>query len=291
MSYLPPNRKSNITAALSEQSGEMIYEDNHTIFCNKLDRFKNDVKSHFLSESMTKLLKDSLPENVDESYINIGKNMINKFILEENVNKILSRFSQTSIFLAEMAELVNESYDEVMEKCDLSSCDADKLYISPSSDQKFFDRLNNLDMSQVSKAIAERVSAAEEDFIKANVEDRKKMEDAAEKTKDKVEGFVGRTKDITESVRNEYQLDYKRQIHDISSRPKGILEAMVLKAGSEIMKTDDMRQQYTTESGKFDANKTIDTCEVLYTVLEMINTAKMRPVNAEYVQEVINAIN
>lgn len=290
MSYLPPVRR-NIDVALSEQFNSFAYANNRAVFLKQLDQFKTNVKSHFLSESMVKLLRSSLPENVDESYIDIGRNMINNFIVEEGVDKLLRRFSQTSVFLAEMAELVNESYQDVMEKCEVSSGDKDKLYILPSSDQKFFDRLNNLDMSQVSKAIAERVSAAEEDFIKANVEDRKKMEDAAEKTKDKVEGFVGRTKDITESARNEYQLDYKRQIHDISSRPKGILEAMVLKAGSEIMKTDDMRQQYTTESGKFDANKTIDTCEVLYTVLEMINTANMRPVNAEYVQEVINAIN
>lgn len=288
-SYLPPIRR-NINAVLSE-STSTVYENNHSVYCTQLEKFKTNVKSHFLSESMTKLLKNSLPKNVDESYINIGKNMINKFIVDEGVDKLLSRFSQTSVFLAEMANLVTESYGEVMEKCDITSYDTDKLYIMPSSDQKFFDKLDNLDMSHVSNEIAKRVSAAEEDFIKSNVEDRKKMEDAAEDTKSKIENYVGKTSDIAEAVRGEYQLSYKRQIHDISSRPKGILEAMILKAGSEIMKEDTMREQYTTETGKFDANKTIDTCEVLYTVLEMINTANMRPINAEYIQEVINAVS
>ena len=291
-SYLPPTKypAGKLNASLSEQSDIQSYTEKRNDFCRQLDKFKTDVKTYFLSESLTKLLKDSLPENVDESYINVGKNMINKFIADEGVDRLLSRFSQTSVFLAEMANIVNESYTEVMEKCDTDSCDVSDLYVMPSSHQKFFDRLNGFDTEKMSTAIAQRVSDAEQEFIMSNVEDRKKMEEAAEKTKEKIDNFVGRTKEVTEAVREEYQRDYKRQIHDLSNRRRGILEAMVLKAGSKIMKSDDMRKEFTTESGKFDADKTIDTCEVLYTVLEMINTAKMRPVNAEYVQLIIDGV-
>lgn len=293
--YLPPVRRSEVSKMeeirQSENVAASIYE---AAFSRedrerKFDGFKKDVKTYFLKEAMSKVLLGSLPSTIDESYVNMGKTLVENFINEEGVDNLLRRFSTTSVFLAEMSSIVEESYKSVMEGCDKNNCDS--YIIKTSDNDKFYDKLQNMDTETMSKTIASKVADAEKEFIQSNVQDRETMETLAQETKDKISSYVHKDANVTESVRLGYEQEYKEKVADISNRPKGILEAMVLKASNNIVADENLRALYVNESGKLDTNRIIDTCEVMYTLLEMVNTAKMRVVDEEYIKNVIGSLS
>lgn len=292
--YLPPVRRSEITKMEEVRRSENIAASIYEAAFNQEDKekkysdFKKDVKTYFLKEAMSKLLLESLPSTIDVAYVNMSKTLVENFINEEGVDTLLKRFSTTSIFLAEMGSIVEESYNNVMEGCDKSN--PDSYIIKSSDDDKFYDKLQNMDTEAMSKTIAAKVANAEKEFIQSNVQDRETMETLAQETKDKIESYKHKDASVTESVRLGYEQEYKEKVANIGNRPKGILEAMVVKASNNIVANNDLRGMYVNESGKLDTDRIINTCEVMYTLLEMVNTAKMRVVNEEYIKNVIDSL-
>lgn len=292
--YLPPVRRTEIAkmeeARRSKNIAESIYESafNREDKEKKYSDFKKNVKTYFLKEAMSKLLLESLPSTIDVAYVNMGKTLVENFINEEGVDTLLKRFSTTSVFLAEMGSIVEESYNSVMEGCDKNNIDS--YIIKSSDDDKFYDKLQNMDTEAMSKTIAAKVADAEKDFIQSNVHDRETMETLAQETKEKIESYKHKDASVTESVRLSYEQDYKEKVANIGNRPKGILEAMVVKASNNIVANNDLRNMYVNESGKLDTDKIINTCEVMYTLLEMVNTAKMRTIDEEYIKNVIDSL-
>lgn len=293
--YLPPVRRSKVSRMeeirRSENVAASIYEAafDQEDRERKFDDFKRNVKTYFLKEAMSKVLLGSLPSDIDESYVIMGKTLVENFINEEGVDTLLKRFSTTSVFLAEMGSIVEESYKSVVEGCDVS--DPDTYLIKSSDDDKFYDKLGNMNTETMSKTIAAKVADAEREFIQSNVQDRETMETLAQETKDKIDSYIHKDASVTESVRLGYEQEYKEKVANISNRPKGILEAMVLKASNNIVADENLRSIYVNESGKLNTNKIIDTCEIMYTLLEMVNTAKMRTVDEEYIKNVIDSLS
>lgn len=293
--YLPPVRQSSVTSMESrknaEKTAQSLYESTYKRedFTKKVSEFKTDVKTYFLKEAMSKVIVGALPDSIDESYVNMSKSLVENFIKDEGVDTLLKRFSTTSVFLAEMSGIVTESYNSVMEAC--KDCkDLEELLIRPSDNNEFFDKLSNMDTEEMSRAIASKVADAESEFIQANVRDRETMETLAQETKDKVENYRSKNADVTESVRLGYEQEYKRKVSDLSRRPKGILESMVYRASNSIMSNNDLRAAYLNEDGMLNTDKIINTCEVMYTLLEMVNTAKMKVVDEAYIESVIKGI-
>lgn len=294
--YLPPTRHQNGTISYMESRKDSknfarsILEANmnREDTVNKYNKFITDTKVFFLKEAMSNLLTSSLPNNISESYINIGKALTENFIIEEGVDKLLNRFDSTSIFLAEMSSIVRECSKDAVDSCD--EFDPDTFLIKQSEINKFYDKLDNMNIDTMSGAIADKVAKAEQEFVATNVADRQKMEELAQDTQTKISSYINKDANVTEAVRESYQNQYRANVSKLKERPKGLLEAMVLRSSKNIVKHDELRTQYVNESGKLDTNKIINTCEVMYTFLEMVNTAKIRTVDESYVIELLNSI-
>lgn len=73
-------------------------------------------------------------------------------------------------------------------------------------------------------------------------------------------------------------------------RKKGILESIVLRMSRNIVTEDTLLPSFTQENGKLDMQKIIDTSEVMYTFMEMVNTMRIKDVNTSYLNEILSSI-
>lgn len=53
---------------------------------------------------------------------------------------------------------------------------------------------------------------------------------------------------------------------------------------------DEIRENYLSESGRFDLSKVEDRVRVMYTFLEMVNSMKMKKVDNKYITECLASI-
>lgn len=288
--YYLPGKSSPEIELENKEIAKSIIESNYKREqqSKKLDEFKTNTKVFLLKESLGKLFKQSLPSNIEESHLDMGTTLIEKFILEEGVDNLLKSFQCKTVFLNEISNAVIDTYNSIIENCDFT--DINTYTIKKSDMSKFYDKLDNIDMAKIGSVIASRVAEAEGEFITANVKDREQLEDLAQDTKDKIDSYIGKDSNITESVRKDYQSQYKQKVNDLKYRSCGLLESMVKRSSKSIISDKTTKQSYLEESGKLDMNKIINTCEVMYTVLEMVNTAKIKQLDELYIKDVLDSI-
>ena len=256
----------------------------------KYTNFVSNLKPALVAESLNYLLQKSLPESVTEADREYGRVLCEEYVKENNASTILRKFETTSPVLAFMAYAVNESYTKI-----IAGTDKDGLTISvkPSDKKDFYRTLDDIDTSKVTKKIAERVCKATEEFVQNNINDKLDMEELATKTKEKIDATSASKEESETAIKQEYANIYQRKVSDIAyglNRKKNIYEQMVNNAAKSIIKNDELKQAFVTEGGKLDVNKITDKVTVMYTFMEMLNTAKIRDVDTSYISECLQSI-
>ena len=256
----------------------------------KYTNFVSNLKPALVAESLNYLLQKSLPESITEADREYGRVLCEEYVKENNASTILRKFETTSPVLAFMAYAVNESYTKI-----IAGTDKDGLTISvkPSDKKDFYRTLDDIDTSKVTKKIAERVCKATEEFVQNNINDKLDMEELATKTKEKIDATSASKEESETAIKQEYANIYQRKVSDIAyglNRKKNIYEQMVNNAAKSIIKNDELKEAFVTEGGKLDVNKITDKVTVMYTFMEMLNTAKIRDVDTSYISECLQSI-
>lgn len=254
----------------------------------KLNSFLVESKNMLLTEAIYKLVKGSLPETVSESLLSTAKNITTNFVMEEGADNLLNRFKTKTCFLSEMSNIVIGTYDKVVEAA--KETFEDDFTIKNSDLEAFYSRLDQLDYDKMTTQIRDKVAKAENEFIQANADDRAKMEDLAEKTKEKLDAVKAKDQETEDLMKQEQTRLYKANLHGVLDRKKSLLEALVTKTSESIIKDSVVKESYTLESGKLNASAIIDTAEIMYTFLEAVNTAKIKDMTPDYINKVINSI-
>lgn len=170
---------------------------------------------------------------------------------------------------------------------------------------RMFDELEKEeDVQKAVELIRQRVSDAEEAFIKRNAEDKKKVEDLLGKISDNVKTVEDLSdNDSTKSsedtdneeesgeakVAEEHVRMYKKQIKEISeNRPRTVFEHMVRNLMTDVVKDSNLKEKYVTESGQFDMPAFMESAKVMYGFLETINTIQLEKVDTKYIQKVLD---
>ena len=259
--------------------------------CNqKFSNFRSDLTDVLLTEALYTIFKHSVPETISEELLQYGKNAIYNFVVTEGANKLLTNFESKTLLLSEMSSIIRESECEIVSRCDKT--DDSTFCIKNSEFEKFRSKLSNLDINSVTKAIADRVQQAESEFVEANLKDKELMEDLAQKTKDRIDAVRASSDEEESEIKQEHARLYKRQLSDnVIHRKKNILESMITKFTNKIVTTESLNESFVLEnSTKIDMDKVINMSEVLYTVLEMVNTCKIRTVDQIYITELLSSI-
>ena len=261
------------------------YAENQIIGRNNRVTFLENVKSGFLSEAMSKLYKESFGVMTKRDRIT-AKNLINTFINEQGAGELLNRFKYQNTLVAEMARIVQEHYDMVVESitCDDEECNipgrAKELHLDKTIVDDFYKDLVDLDTSEASKLIKDKVTDAMTEFIDQNTQNKLDFEEIINTAKEKITDL--KEESAVESTMNEA----KRQINEMKrTRHKNIFHYMVEAISKEAFKDiNGVGRQYIHES-KVDMDGVVNSAKLIYTMLEMLNTTEM--VNKDYIQTYI----
>ena len=261
------------------------YAENQIIGRNNRVTFLENVKSGFLSEAMSKLYKESFGVMTKRDRIT-AKNLINTFINEQGAGELLNRFKYQNTLVAEMARIVQEHYDMVVESitCDDEECNipgrAKELHLDKTIVDDFYKDLVDLDTTEASKLIKDKVTDAMTEFIDQNTQNKLDFEEIINTAKEKISDL--KEESAVESTMNEA----KRQINEMKrTRHKNIFHYMVEAISKEAFKDiNGVGRQYIHES-KVDMDGVVNSAKLIYTMLEMLNTTEM--VSKDYIQTYI----
>ena len=250
------------------------------------NKFLVESKDFLVVEAMNKMLLQCLPD-LNPQLESVARNCCEIFVKEEGTNNILRRCKST-LFLNEFCNIVEEAYKSVIHGA--ADETEDVFQIDNSTMKGYYDKLRTLNYEPMCNTIITRVAEAEKDFVASNIKDKAKLEDAAEKAKEKVDAIKAKDENSEDKIKEEFAIMYKKDINRINNRSKNILESIISHMGEGIIKDDDLRGQFIQESGKLDTNRIINTAEVMYTFLEMVNTTGIKEVDATYIESVIKSI-
>ena len=266
------------------------YAENQIIGRNNRVTFLENVKSGFLSEAMSKLYKESFGVMTKRDRIT-AKNLINTFINEQGAGELINRFKYQNTLVAEMARIVQEHYNMVVESitCDDEECNipgrAKELHLDKTIVDDFYKDLVDLDTTEASKLIKDKVTDAMTEFIDQNTQNKLDFEEIINTAKEKISDL--KEESAVESTMNEA----KRQINEMKrTRHKNIFHYMVEAISKEAFKDiNGVGKQYIHES-KVDMDGVVNSAKLIYTMLEMLNTTEM--VSKDYIQTYIeNLVN
>lgn len=293
------SEQSQITTAMEKQTlqnekRERLLEQSAKVEARQKNyrKFVVECKDYLLGEALHKIMESCFPGNTDTSLLEMSKNICHNFVVEEGADKLLNIFATKSLFLSEMANIVNSSYKSIIEGCK-NDCNEEfysDFTIKNSELEKFYNKLDQMDYGNMANSIRSKVAKAEEEFVQANINDKIDMEKMAEKTKEKIDQVKVKDEDTEKEIKQEFARMYRGNVNKIMDRKKSIFESMVERTSTMIMKDESLLEQYTTESGKFNTPKAIETAEVMYTFLEMVNTANIKKVDEKYISSVLKSI-
>lgn len=252
----------------------------------ELTAFTSASKNFLLAEAMYDLFKKSIPSTVNESLTNLGRSVIDSFVNEEGASNLFAHCENT-IYLNQLTSLVEATHKKVIKDCDGKN---GPFKIANSDMKVFHDGLDKLDTEGITREISKRVASAEEEFIKANLKDKENMEELAQKTQEKLAKVQAKDVETESAIKNNVKALYKEQIENVERRQKGILESMVVRLSKSVITEDASREQFTKEDGKLNMQGIIETAEIMYTVLEMVNTIQIKKITPNYIKETLMSI-
>ena len=247
--------------------------------------FLENVKTGFLSAAMHRVLVESMNSKVTESDKNFMKNLIVKFITEQNASTLLGKFKYKNTFVAEMGSIVNKAYRAVVESItdpeNPTAKPADlKLDVTIVDD--FYKDLVNLDTVEVSKIIRDKVSDAMNDFIDQNMQSKIDYQEVIDTAKEKMAAAT------EESAIEEIKTEMNRQINEMRrTKPKNAYHYMFESMIKGVLKDDTLKAKFVHESS-IDTSAIEHNTEIIYTMLEMLNTTEI--VEEEYIRDYITSL-
>lgn len=242
--------------------------------------FSDNLKKSFLKETLFSLYENSLPKNQDNSWKkSIGSGLIDSYVEEKGVDGILLKNKYNSLFLSEMNRMIESYHKAIIETVDRED---PTFTFDDSYKDEFFDSVKGEDFDEISDTIRLRVADAIEDFVQSNTNNKYDIEEIISNTKDKINNSSYGT---PEDVKQEYANIGKRRIEAIKNRKYGLLEAFVQKISKQSIVSESMNEVYSSEDGKLDMNKIVESATAIYTFLEMLNTTKLDTINESYIRE------
>lgn len=260
---------------------------------NKFRKYISEAKTTLLTEAIFYFVNESFDHSVTLEQRKQAEAVVLNFVKEEGADKLLRKYETQTEFLANLAGIVNETYNKIVKEANENKTKKITGFnMKKSTTDAFYNKLQNISNTQVTNKIMDMVAQETEDFIQQSVEDKNKMEQMAQDTKEKIDNIKARTPEAKEAIKQEMVNNYNRESKLIrTNRPRSIFEEMVYHISNKVVKHKDLLEShYVNESGQLDVNKITENAKVLYTVLETLNTFKFKTFDAESIQELVQNI-
>lgn len=261
------------------------------------------IKKGFLSAAMMKLFNECV-EGAKANDIRFMQALVDQFITEQGVDNLLFRFKTRNVMLAEMGRIVRENYERVLaEDNPIVDIDMDPyrgtvrpaikdedipgrakdIKLTQDDADNFYRDLNGLDVGEASKIIRDKVSDAIGDFLDQNIQAKADYSEIINQAKERIadateESYIQEHRDRATIACNDLR----------NNRQKNVFQYMMEAVTKATYKDEALKQRYMTESGKLNMNGIAHQVELMYTMLEMVNTTEM--VDEDYVKNYIKSM-
>lgn len=256
---------------------------------DKQRQFLTNVKNSLLSECIFKLYKDSTVAPMTESDSIVARNLVNKFVLENDANELLRSFATKNLLLSEFSYITNKYYNKILEECNKTDDEclvgkARDFEIDDKTKEDFFAELQDLDTNDASNLIKERVSDAVSEFVDANEEKKMEYEDIINTAKEKMAGVTD------ESFIESYNYMAKNKINDLKLNSRNnIFGYMVESLATKSFKDDTLGKKYIHEAS-LNMDNIVNDSMLIYQMLEMVNTTNMVNVDENFMSNYIKSL-
>lgn len=255
--------------------------------------FSENLKTELLATAMGHIYLKALSERLvmEDNHIVIAENMIYGYIKENGgADRVLSSFKGKTYLLDRIRTIVEQEHEEIMDDVDKDNPDTQEVPEEKSKDM--YDSLEKEeDVQSAIDIIANRISAAEEEFIRQNAEDKKKMEELANKVNERLQAVKDdrdMDEETKEEIAQECQRDFKRKKYEISNnRRRTVFEQMTRNLYESVITESSLREEFVLENGHLDTEGIVESAICMYGFLEMVNTLQMDRVDEAYIQNII----
>lgn len=251
----------------------------------------NKIKEAFISECIYKLYCESIAFPMTSRDKIIGRNLVNKFVIENGAGNLIGSFATENMILSEFSRISQKYYDMVLEGCDNErDCEftgqIGGQIISQDVVDDFYEELKEVDVTDAAKAIKDKVADAITTFIDTNAANKIEYEEIIKSAQDKVAAINGADDIVAESY-----LDMaKREVNEMkNTRDMNVFGYMVESLTTSVFKDESLKSRFINE-GAVDMDGIVNSAQLIYTMLEMVNTTNMVNVNEEFINEYLTSL-
>jgi len=290
------DKEASMNRVNAKKSGIMEQQDNLNSVANniktlkenrislegKYRKFTKELKESLISECIMSLYNKSLGVQLENAHQDaIKRNLVNQFVEENGADNLLRSFKKNSFLLAEYARISEKYYNIVIEGCDKKN--ENTFIMDPADKDDFYADLEIPESDEVASVIKLRVSSAINHFNDAYQTDRAEIKNILQDSQEKIQSAD------SESMKESYELAAKRKINSVrNKRVQNVFENMVIKTAKAAMDNDNAKNVYLNESGKLDMDTIVDNCSIMYTFLEVLNTAKIQKIDESYITNLLD---
>lgn len=273
---------------------------------NNRTKFLQNVKEAFVTECIMKLYTESVVAPMTNNDKIIARNLVTRFVKDNGAGDLIISFATKNLLLSEMSRICQKYYNRVLhETMDSSSVSGAGLLAPDKDDSRpagtkpwevkdwkldksitddFYSELIDIDTSDASKMIKDRVADAIQQFVDSNSVAKMEYSDIINQAQEK----ISLAKD--EAVIEEYSNMAKARINEMKrKRPKSILNLMVESLTRKSITDDSYKARYIHESN-VDMDSIVDDTTLIYTMLEMVNTTNMIKIDSEFLENYIESL-
>jgi hypothetical protein len=263
----------------------------------KKRKFADDLKANLVAESIAYPYSEvAKANNFTQEQTELGRKLIDNFVVETGAENILKNMREGTIVTSLYADIINETTQEVLEACGKKSKDTktEEYDICYTFDKEYADKfvnsLANATPSALSNIISNRVSSAVQDFVNKQQDDQNTIKDILNSAKDKIAS--AKEKKFSEQALKEYteqtEIAARHKISLIYRENTNLYGRMVKNFSKEMVNEQAMKDAgYVKEDGKLNIAKVMNDTQVMYTVLETINTAGFYDIDKAYVASIV----
>ena len=292
-------RKAEVAAKEQAKIEEQVYfgtKEERAKRQRAYSEFATNVRNEILGDVIKGIYIGALQENtaLTENGICLAESLVENFIKESNgAVSVLSKISGKTYALDYIKSVVEGTVDSILEDVDPEN--PESMEVPEEKKEEMYDDLSKEeDINKAVQLIAQRVTDAEEEFIKKNNEDKKALEDIATRFNErikKVEDDVTVEDEDKEELQQESSRLAKRLANNVrESKSRNVFEQVVINLTTSILKDKNLREEYTSEEGKLDMGSVIESAKCIYGFLETVNTLKLNNVDAKYIQEALSTM-
>lgn len=270
----------------------IMYENSMLTEAEERAKFLDNVKSSFLAECMMKLYTEASLHPLSRKDKIVARNLIAGFINENGAGNLITSFATRNILLSEMSRITMKYYNKVLdenadcdEPCGPYPAEVKELNLDTGITDDFYKEIQDLDTNDASNMIKDRVADAISDFMDMNMSNKADYEDVIQAAQDK----IAASKD--DAMVEMYTESAQREIDDMKlTRDKNIFHCMVEALTTSTFKDKDLGARYIHE-GAVDMDSIVNSTELIYTMLEMVNTTNMVNVDEEFISRYLDSIS